>query len=308
MTKFTVLFSFFLSALLQVADSYADYDQCVSSCDTQRNSCYKNTDNTCTRSQQKCDDTLKENSAQCKAEYPPGSGRDACMKTKVASWKYCHENADNNCGGEQDTCDNNFDACVAKCKKDNPGSGGPGYRLEPCPEGTTPGPLGVCQAFFKPRKEPPPGIGGCPPGEEPGPTGRCVPQIKIIVAPIADGYIVPCPKGMKPSPIDGHCVMNDVGSTETEGTPGRGGRECPPGTAPDPRGGPCIPKIRKLKTDISTEELLTTLVGAPSSAKRSLSKEDITDLNEQFVFTTDPVKTLNSIEKQLGLKWQREMK
>ena len=237
----------------------------------------------CSDAQDRCDEKLKTKLVACENDYDSGSnGLKNCKKYAVKNWTQCHDELDQNV-----------------CKDTSSGGNGAGYNTKPCPAGTQRSPLGICMAYFK-QKELPPGKDGCPPGEERGNDDRCVPSIKIKVVPFADGYLVACPNGMKPSPIDGGCVPNDVGPVEAEVTPGRGGRECPEGMEPGPQGGPCVPVI---KPGAMMDKTLVTILKRAAAGKEGLPTERPQDLNERLMTTHEVERVIDSVTE--GLEAER---
>ncbi|MEM8994260.1 MAG: hypothetical protein AAGF23_05655 [Acidobacteriota bacterium] len=123
-----------------------------------------------------------------------------------------------------------------------------GMRLEPCPPGTQPSPLGVCTVRFASQPnsssflEP----GTCPEGSVPGPDDRCVPKTRMagVVQSFGEWWLL-CPEGTEPSPVDGGCVPRLEGDEVADPELGP---ECTPGFEPGPVGG-CVPIPPTLPTE-----------------------------------------------------------
>lgn len=118
-----------------------------------------------------------------------------------------------------------------------------GMRLEPCPPGTRPTPLGVCMVRFQSQPASfPSEPGTCPEGSVPGPDDRCVPKTQIagVVQSFGEWWLL-CPEGTSPSPADGGCVPTLEGA-DGESAPGDVDRWCPPGMKLGPAGG-CEPDV-----------------------------------------------------------------
>ncbi len=288
----------FLTILVATA-AQGDHKSCVAACQSTQKSCEKGVVAT---HEQQADGCNRQFSNVVKYQCGAFQSQDVqeyCIEGAVLMWKACHKTNDGNRDKAHKQCVKKFDDCIAKCDGDYPdqAGGSAGYRVGSCPNGTSPNPLGVCEAVFKvPGTRP--GVGGCPPGQAPGPDDRCVPNLlKVKVAPVADGYIVACPDGMKPSPIDGGCVLSDVGPVEEELQP----RHCPPGQEPSPDDGRCIPKIRKFaaEAEAKLEFLMAMIADSSISIQRPIPFE-ASILHGQLLRTRDPVSVLRSIEKSLA--------
>lgn len=129
-----------------------------------------------------------------------------------------------------------------ECQADSEDSGDEaGMRLEPCPPGTEPSPLGICTVRLRSNpRHVPIDQEDCPPGLVRGPDDRCVPKLRVVgvVKSFGEWWLV-CPEGTEPSPVDGACVPDLA--PEGEWTPDPDAL-CPSGMEPGPEGG-CVPTL-----------------------------------------------------------------
>ena len=195
---------------------------------------------------------------------------------------------------EECTVDRND--CIQDAKQSN-GADGAGMRLDPCPPGTDPNPLGQCVRIFKDSGSGTVGADGCPPGSVRGPRDNCVPKLRIAAfVPSGGDWYLYCPKGTKPSPIDGGCVVDpgNGGSHDPDVT----GRDCPPGTAPgaDDRCAPVLPSIDPGLGTV-TPTLRPTLVIDPSLSPALEPAVDLGGL--RLMKVDDPVRALEVTRRAL---------
>lgn len=232
--------------------------------------------NGCSERQTQCDNNLKSRVETCKAEYT-GQGLGACKKAAVHEWTICWKQSEFYCesGGSVSYV---------------------GGDAMPCPKGMKRNHLGVCAAYFK-KTELPPGKDGCPAGEERGDDDRCVPSVQIKGVPLADGFVVACPEGMKPSPVDGGCVMNDVGVIVDQEN--ETGRDCPNGMQPGPNGD-CVPVADDLTPKQLLNNTLTTLLKRAAAGRSELPTELAQDLNPQLFLTENVEVLYDSVSEQLN--------
>jgi len=268
-------------------------------CDHSLKHCERRAGESAAHRQDICDKDLRRHLGNC--NYDDEEAQRRCKQYAVDQWTNCQKYDDQNSDKDIQQCEDAYDSCVKQCKKDYGGSSQAGYRTEDCPPGTRPNPLGTCGAVFGSPTPLAPGVGGCPPGQEPGHDGGCRPKLNIKVVPLADGYLVACPKGMRPSPVDGGCIFDGGGMGGADPNDER----CPPGTAPGPDDGPCVPKVRAFTPTESLNDLLRSIAATSVLTRRSPPLEFLQEIDPQVVRTTDPVRTLDGIAEQLGMEWEK---
>ncbi|AXS41498.1 hypothetical protein D1F64_17640 [Breoghania sp. L-A4] len=281
------MLGFVLSTIASTARADS-LQMCLDQCEDQKADCDKTTQTNHATSERSCKADLSRRTSDC-SEYKKGTaGYRSCMASANSQFANCTVSSDRRFDKDKVGCEKSNNACEAACRKSSGNgnrTGEAGYRLEPCPDGSQPGPSGLCGVTFtlKPQR---PGEGGCPPGQIPGKDDRCVPDIKILLVPVPDGYLIACPNGMRPSPIDGGCVAGDIGPVTPEVEPGRGGRVCPPGQEPGEDDGICVPKGIRYGTDASLARLLGSIGHMVAVTRRQLPYEP-TLLDDQFLRTDD---------------------
>ncbi len=276
-----------VTLVLPMASAQANW-ACVDGCGDTRSTCMQTSFNGSSSAYQQCDDNWEKHTENCAASYDKGSkGYKNCIASSNISWDDCTRTARRNQDNTDDKCGEAYDACYSNCWKTggrSAGSGSAQLRVNQCPDGSVPNELGLCQVRFRLSSENP-GEDGCEPGHVRGKDDRCVPNVTVSYVPLPDGYLVACPKGMKPSPIDGGCVMGDVGPVEVEPMDGFG-RNCPPGTRPSPNDGLCVPILPRYATDDALQWLMRSVAIAASRAPIPYPTEPAT-LDGQLLETSD---------------------
>lgn len=309
--------------LFPVVGSAETKQQCLAECSYVVKQCRKNNDANKSSADQECQRRKSNDHQQCKegdasvrrwcATLPAGKKREQCLKDQSENFEQCKEEADDHypqclTNARQEwrhrsgNCNQGYQECQKACdERHGSGSGSGSRRIEPCPPGTSPNPLGVCTAVLRAPKPLPPGQGGCPPGTAPGADDACYPTLRLPVIPVRDGYLVMCPKGTKPSPIDGGCVADDVGPVPMAPEPGMGPM-CPPGTVPGPDDGSCVPQRPRVNP-------LNTLgamgLGDDPELPQELLRESVENgLNG--LHTEDPERAVSTTAERLGMEWVRD--
>lgn len=197
-------------------------------------------------------------------------------------------------------CENDRNSCIREARESlrESGGGGAGRRSEPCPSGTRPNPLGQCVAVIRADQITSASLDDCPPGSARGPRDECVPKVRIIgVIRSADGWYIYCPKGTRPSPIDGGCVL-DPGPGGADGPVDVTGRDCPPGTVPGPDDA-CIPNIPTGTIELSGRTTTPRPEMAAPDLSRALSDALTGQSGLRIMRVEDPARAVEITREQL---------
>jgi hypothetical protein len=307
--------------LLPAVGSAETKQQCLAECSYVVKRCRKDANENKGDQDKECQQRKSDDLQQCKDDdvavrrwcenLSDSKKREQCLKEQAENLEKCtgeaHDdypqcltNARQEWRHRSGNCQQGYQECQKACDERHGSSSG-GRRTDPCPPGTSPNPLGVCSAVLRAPKPLPPGVGGCPPGTAPGADDRCYPTLRIPVIPVRDGYLVMCPKGTKPSPIDGGCVVDDVGPVPLEPEPGRGPM-CPPGTSPGPDDGSCVP-ARPRVDPLNTIGAMR-LAEEPDLPPEMLREGVEAGLNG--LHTHDPERAVSTTAERLGMEWVRD--
>lgn len=263
-----------LVAVLSITVSPARADECHEECRSHYWECSKNAHKWCTDNTKTCDNLEGQEKTDCQD-----------------NWK-------KNCKAAEDHCVDNQVLCHVVCKTD-PRGGQSGSRLlrdTPCPPGTEPNPLGVCQVKLKATGETPDTApdDGCPPGTVRGATDECVPLFfTAYVAQFREGRFLICPAGSKPGPL-GVCALDVEQLGRPEGTAGDEKRSCPPGTKLGPRG-ECVPAFDI--TGQANVRGLHLLIGLAAGGE--LAPERLPEVAE--ILAARGVVPVEDVERSLGM-------
>ena len=198
----------------------------------------------------------------------------------------CTKNAMQQRTAVRDGCNRGKTECRETCNQQHGSSTG-SRTEENCPPGTKPNPLGICEGILQLTENTPISIEGCPPGTVRGERDDCVPHVKIKMIPRSDGWIIICPEGTRPSPVDGGCILtgdnNHSDADEEHRWP-----QCPPGTIRNPDDGQCIPQMTGVSHMMEME-------AAPEQCQLGG--------RQQCFITDNPEAALQRSAESMGAEW-----